>query len=102
MKTMNRHELRQIMMKALNKTQRRSDPQAVAVVEIFVDQIIQLSDAHAMQVAQLKAMFDAGVDAIRREFESLKAELNAARPDNVNSKVVPLRRRDDDDRPFPR
>jgi hypothetical protein len=101
MKTMNRHELRQIMMKALNKTQRRNDPQVVAVVETFVDQLVQLNDEHAKQVAMLKAMFDAGVDSVRREFESLKAELDAARPNNVANKIVPLRRRDDDDRPFP-
>jgi hypothetical protein len=104
---MNRHEFRKIMMGALNKTQRRSDPQVVAVVETFVDQLVQLSDEHEKQIAMLKASFDAGVDAVRREFESLKAELNAARPNNdspnnVDSKIVPLRRRDDgDDRPFP-
>jgi hypothetical protein len=101
MKTMNRHELRQIMMKALDKTQRRNDPQVVAVVETFVDQLVQLNDEHAKQVAMLKAMFDAGVDSVRRESDALKMELNAHKANGVDSNVVPLRRRDDDDRPFP-
>jgi hypothetical protein len=101
MKPMNRHEFRKIMMGALNKTNRRSDPQVIAVVETFVDQLVQISDEHEKQVAMLKASFDAGVDAVRREFESLKAELNAAKPNNVDSKVVSFRRRDDgDDHPF--
>jgi hypothetical protein len=100
MKAMNRYEFRKIMMGALNKTERRSDPQVVAVVETFVDQLVQLSDEHEKQIAMLKASFEAGVDSVRREFEALKMELNIAKPNNVDSKVVPLRRRDDDDRPF--
>jgi hypothetical protein len=98
---MNRHELRQIMMKALNKTQRRNDPQVIAVVDIFVDQLVHLNDEHTKQVAMLKAAFDAGVDSVRREFEALKMELNTRKPDSVDGNVVPLWRRDDEhDRPL--
>jgi cell division protein FtsB len=98
---MNRYELRQLMMTALNKTQRRNDPQVIEVVEIFVDQLCQLDNEHTKKIATLKAMFDADIEVLRREFEALKMERDALTTKTSNSNVVPLKKRDDDnDRSF--
>ena len=98
--TLNRYQIRQAMTMALNKSPRSVRNDVTAVVDGFVNQLVQLNDEHIKQLAMLKAAFDSEIAALSREFDSLKMETGAFRPNSVETNIVRLKvRRDEDDGP---
>jgi hypothetical protein len=48
------------------------------VIEGFADQLVQINNEHHKQIAQTKAMYDAGIDAAKREIAFVNSNLEGA------------------------
>ena len=62
-----------------------------AVVEEFADQLVLINDEHHRQIAQAKAMFDAEIDALKREMASAKLDFEDFKARSVKDNIVRLR-----------
>jgi hypothetical protein len=59
-------------------------------VEAIVDRIVDLDNEHQRQVTVLKAMFDAELEVLRREFATVKQECSDFKFGKTDN-VIPLR-----------
>jgi hypothetical protein len=57
---------------------RSGRPDITLVIEGFADQLVQIDNEHHKQIAQVKAMFDAGIDAAKREMAFVTSNLEGA------------------------
>jgi hypothetical protein len=67
-----RIEIVKMLMAASRKSHFCSRFDVRAIVEGFADQLVLINDEHHRQIALAKAMFDAEVDALKRESASAK------------------------------
>ena len=74
----NRNEIVEMLMATVSESRLYDHFDVRIVVEGFADQLVLINDEHRRQIAQVKAMFDAGIDAAKREMAFVTSNLEGA------------------------
>jgi hypothetical protein len=75
---MTRNEIIEMLMVTVSEGRPYDRFDVRAIVEGFADQLVLINDEHHRQIALAKAMFDAEIDAVKREFASAKLDFDGA------------------------
>ena len=69
-----RNEIVEMLTAACSESRLHDHFDVRIVVEGFADQLVLINDEHHRQIALAKAMFDAEIDALKREMASAKLD----------------------------
>jgi len=86
-----RNEIIKMLMATVSESRLYDHIDVRIVVEGFADQLVLINDEHHRQIAQAKAMFDAEIDALKREMASAKLDFEDFKARSVKDNIVRLR-----------
>ena len=87
----NSHEIVEMLTAAFRKNRLFGRFDIRAIVEKIADQLVLINDERCRQIALAKAMFDAEIDALKREMASAKLDFEDFKAFSVKDNIVRLR-----------